>query len=266
MNTNHISWTPRIVLNDLLTRWKLILAAIILGGAAGLVTSLLREPMYNASTLLEVGFDLAIERESAFVLRLRARDRIAGLIFSDGVVMHVIDQLPQTIKTDRNWRLPTNMRQAMKLDPNASGWNLFVTDRDPEVAALVANIWADVATRALAEAGQNAALASELLGGKFELACTQIPEFDPTRVNLGRCKLWLPSMGRPSFDESLREAVNKSRGIPPAISFSVAAEASAQASLELAGSVQLVLAGAISSVTIVMILLATKGLRERNND
>jgi len=148
--------TFQAILAALLRRWKLILFGTVLTGAVALGVSLLQSPTYEAhSTLaiskstvtvsLEESLRTLSEEEQSYLLRrtqdLEARrEALEGLVASASVAERVAERLQGQLPEDLSD--PSSLLKMVSGEAQGDSIVVQVSAGDPEVAALVANAWA----------------------------------------------------------------------------------------------------------------------------
>ena len=245
------SWSPLDLL-PLITRiWFRVLVVVVLGASAGLGLRLLRAPQYESAALLSVRSELYAPGKSSYVVQARARDRVAGIVYSDATLDSAIERLPSSLRDLRRWEHGSDIRDSMRLDRTRQGWNLSVIDTDPQVAALIANAWAEEAVSSLERALVNSRRATKLLGGTFDVKCLGSPALDEKYVVvLGRCSLWSPQTPAVSYTAELRNAVDGSRGVPPDLQIDITERAKASKTPIRWGINEVVVVGILAALAI----------------
>ena len=223
-------FSPLEVFNFALRRWWLIAICVLAGGLLGWGFSHLHAPLYDAQALLVINIDyqqapeLVQKTDDHFT-----EDQIVGAANAVVVSTYVFDQVnaglqAQGIKLD--WEKYTRNLAAER---RRSQFFLRVRDRNPRVAAAVANLWAEKAYAALVEFQQHAVKAKALrtyLAGMS--ACPAPP------ANVSPAPPSLCGNGTPAEIQQAIEAVTAqievetyaSNALVPALVFSLARKAS----------------------------------------
>lgn len=144
----------RLYIEILLRHWKWIVGLTVLAAIAGLVISLLQPTIYEATAVVlatqpryQMQFDPRFEATGQWTPAYKAFPTLAT---SDGILQAVVDShVPSPEASIDNWRLrglAGMVRASSGGDPSLV--LLKVRSRSPTDAAAIANIWADVLTRA----------------------------------------------------------------------------------------------------------------------
>ncbi|MGD0876986.1 MAG: Wzz/FepE/Etk N-terminal domain-containing protein [Anaerolineales bacterium] len=129
-------FSPRDALERAFRRWWVVVIVTVLGGMAGWVFHFFTPPVYEATSVITVNMDFQkrqltqYEEDFAF--------GAAGAIgTSDEVENQIIAQAKRIgipIELDQ-------LQQQMDLERKQSVWELHIRNRNPEIAAKLANLW-----------------------------------------------------------------------------------------------------------------------------
>lgn len=231
---------------EAVARWPLSLALGMTGGLIGLGLSILRPPVYQAAAVIAISMDYARVEPLEEILEDRALDRIWQLMTSDDVLQSVAAELEAGQAPEDVWASVASLRQHLRLEPRLSAWELAAVHPIPEVAALIANTWAEVALEQLDLAYAHAWNAVSLQGGEFELSCLGEIEA-PSPESAVLCLAHGPDL-EPAELERLVSEIEASRGILPLISYELTRVAQAPELPVLWSRSSLVAAGSLSGL------------------
>ena len=218
---NHDPVDSRDLLLRLIRRWPWLLTAIIVGGLLGLGASGLFPPVYEAVAVVGVGVDygrtLPLDDEA---LR-HAFDRAREVFLADETIETVWAAEGQGAQPGS----ANEVRDSLRLSEIGGGWQLGVRDSSPDSAARLANAWASISVDALQAAVGHAWRAADLQSKWFITGCELKPSATPALPAAWACAA-APQEYDPeqALTEIEQEAV-LSRGILPAMSFTVLQEA-----------------------------------------
>ena len=141
------------VFRRLTVGWGIIVALAFLGSLVGYALGHVIRPNYIASAVLNIGFDygrtLPLDEEA---LRY-ANERIREFLLSDEVLTQASAYLPEGVELPPS--IPA-LRSTLRLSQRESSWEMTVTSEDPDLAAALANAWAQAAEERLREAEKHA--------------------------------------------------------------------------------------------------------------
>jgi uncharacterized protein involved in exopolysaccharide biosynthesis len=130
-------------------RWWMIVIIALLGGFFGFFFSILNPPIYEAHSVLIVGNDFtSIDRTTWTDTKSDAVINKSALIVNS---KDVLDQIVTYFKA----KGIIVSSDAFSIARRISKWDLVVQDKDPIVAADVANAWLDLSYKTLDEARQH---------------------------------------------------------------------------------------------------------------
>jgi uncharacterized protein involved in exopolysaccharide biosynthesis len=142
-------FSPREALENAFRHWWVIFLITVLGGIAGWAFHFFNPPVYEATSVITVNMDFQkvhltqYEQDYAFNAAgaIGTSDVVEGQVVTDAKNNGIQIELGQ-------------LQQQMFLERKQSVWELHIQNRNPEIAAKLANLWAQDFTEAL-----NAALA-----------------------------------------------------------------------------------------------------------
>lgn len=216
-------FSPIDSLNNILQNWWLIVVLMIAGGVVGWAYRLSRPPLYEAQAAFYISIDFSITGEMTQFEEDHALSGPANIIYSDDVINRVIANAQAAgIPIDR----PTLLFKS-DFERYQANWYLQVRDPNPEVAATLANLWAEEGLAAIEEAHTQSLNAQTL---QFYLTtlnmCLQTTP--PPEHILDQCNQTdldtIPGTIQES-SASLRQALNASQGLFPALVFNLSESA-----------------------------------------
>jgi hypothetical protein len=154
---NDPEFSPYDPLARILSRWWMVIALLVIGGLVGFGFHLFLPPIYEARAVISVNMDFPkanidqVEEDYAF-------NAASAIIMSSSVRDQVITEAQV-----RGYSItPSIFRNEFNLEGKQSVWELSVRDRDPNTAAALANIWAQISTDALNSALTHALQADQI--------------------------------------------------------------------------------------------------------
>lgn len=251
MDANNDLFINRVVARAM-KRWPVILGLGLLGALVGYIFSLLRSPLYQAKAVLGININYGITEPLELVVEDRVFNRVAGIVVSDSTLDQTLKRLPESLRLERGWTEPGQLYQILRLEQRLAQWNLTAIDRDPEVAFILAQSWADTTLAVLDETYEHAWRAAALMGeDPFTLSCIQVPapEGSPEVFTL-ECAIEPVNLDPVSLTGLLRQEIELSRGMLPNISFELLREAVIPSEPIVWTRGPLILSGAIAGLLI----------------
>lgn len=151
-------FSPLEQFNRFLSHWWLVLVITLLGATGGYLFHLSRSPLYQARASIVFGIDYT---RTGYIPPFNQDQLILSsgqLILSTSVVQATLQQAAaEGIHID-----PATFSSSISLERQGYLWLLGVRNRDPRVAATLANLWAEEAYRQLTAALAHAAAADNL--------------------------------------------------------------------------------------------------------
>jgi hypothetical protein len=233
---------------------------MILGGLIGLGLAYLKVPVYEATAFVQVAFDSNRSLPITSVRRTQGLDQVRALILADDTLLSAMDIVEASEDIGSSMRSPGEFRSLVKLGQSETGFALSVYRDNPDWAAASANAWAQASIEALKEASIHAIKAAELQAQIYQLGCRLelIGGEEESRKAVWECEPALGDLEPENLPQELVSEVIKSRGIVPALTFSLAqtAEAPTQPIRWARGG--LILAGAVLGLFIgIIAIIAT---------
>jgi len=238
----------------LVRKWWILAIGGIVGGLLGLLLGGLRQPIYQAASVLAVNVDYGRTKPLELVVEDRALDRVWALVLSDAVLEATRTRLVESVGEAPDWATLADLRQHIRLDNRLSRWELFGISSTPAHAAAIANAWADVSYQTLVDAQSHAWQAITLQGEAFLVACAQTIPGQAAQV-LWECVASQPGV-RPEDVAALRAEIDASHGILPILTFERIQAATEPDDPTLWGRGGLVLSGALTGMLVALAILA----------
>ncbi len=248
-----------------LAHWWVMVVLMVVGGLGGWVIHLFLPPVFEAGAVVTVSMDFEkreltqFEQDYAFGA---ARDVIA----SNSVMNIVIaDAQSNGYSID-----PARFHRDFYLEGRQSVWELRVRDRDPNIAAALANIWVGAATDAL-----DAALTHSLLADQIQAQITGLENcFAGVTQHAGLIPMDCRGLSLDMIEARLQEKTTalllekkSGLGLISIMTFGQTEAATAPAAPSIYGQAGLVLAGAFIGliVSFWIISLLHQARRDREN-
>jgi len=199
----------------------MLILSMIVGGMLGLVFSLSRPPIYEASAYLQV----SVDRNRALIpddyTLLRAFEKVRLVFLADETLSEVLKRYAASRDTGIPIQDVADLRSSIRLNHREEGFQIFVYADSPEKASDLANLWGEVALTEIREATRHALRAGEyqsaLYGTWCEIASRDV---DSPSQFIWICKYGEGQIDPDKLEEGILEEVQKSRGILPVFSFS----------------------------------------------
>jgi hypothetical protein len=247
---------PIQVYRRLLAGWMWIVGAGVIGGLLGLAVASMRPPLVEAKAVLEIGIDRSRADVPDDITVRQAYDRVRGLLLADDTLQEAL-ALAAERGGGTSGESVRALLERIRLSERPDGWVLAVAGADARETELLAQAWVDVALRQLETAATHATRAAEAQGALFEASCRLVTPEPGSEAALWLCRS-APPTGSDSIPESILSEVEASRGILPAVSYSVlrGAEGTAQPVVWRRGS--LILGGAIVGLLVGCLIVAAR--------
>jgi uncharacterized protein involved in exopolysaccharide biosynthesis len=247
---------PARLLRRLWSKWYWIVLGGIVGGLFGWGLSLARVPEYEASAGLSIGFDYARVNEMDDTVTSYVTLRVRDLLLSDETAQSTLDALDASaLFGDIPGNLP-ELRSRIRLVEDGSRWEIVARARTPDGAAAIANAWADSSLQGLEQAMLHAIRAAEIETAIYRAGCrlTQDPTSPGTVIWL--CEVPDDALRPTDVPEALLSEARLSKGLLPAMSFSLLSRAEPPDRPVLWGRGGLILAGTLLGMWVCVLGLA----------
>jgi len=140
----NLEFSPREALESAFKRWWVIVLLTALGGITGWVFHFFLPPVYEATAVITANMDFQ-QRE----LTQGEEDYAFNAAGAIGTSTGLDDQIISEAQT-RGFSIDFDqLQQQMFIEREQSVWKLHIRNRDPEIAAELANIWAEKFYKAL---------------------------------------------------------------------------------------------------------------------
>jgi uncharacterized protein involved in exopolysaccharide biosynthesis len=134
---NNQEFSPREALEQAFERWWVIVLLTVLGGIAGWIFHFFTPPVYEATSIITVNMDFQkrhltqYEEDYAFNAAgaIGTSDQVENQIIAQAKIRGIPVEIDQ-------------LQQQMFLERKQSVWELHIRNRDPKIAAELANLWA----------------------------------------------------------------------------------------------------------------------------
>ena len=242
---------PHKLLIVMLNRWYLIILFSLLGSLIGFGAARILRPEYEASAIVRIDIDYERLVPLTALQEWRITGTIRALLVSDPVLEEVYAATGDVLG---GTSFP-EFRESITLVDQSDGWRLNTRARDPEAAAHVANVWAEVAIRWLEEAWEHAWNVSQIQGSLLQIGCGPAPEGMVSKWMNWVCPTSAQDIDLESITSELLEEIRLSHGIPAAISFEWISQATPPGASIIWGRGYLILSGAIMGILAAVIFI-----------
>jgi hypothetical protein len=200
-----------------LKRWPLIMLMVVIGAIMGFGISILLPPRYEAAASIAVSVDYGRIEEIDLVTEERILDRVRQLMLSEETFSLVKEKVIVETGLSDDWDGLEKFQKNFRLDARLSKWEMIGIHTNPEMAAVLANIWQEVNLARLDEAMDHAWKAQSLQGVKFNVGCVLLLTGEEDD-SLYRCVTVGPDIST-EVVEKLRHEIDESHGIIPVIQY-----------------------------------------------
>jgi hypothetical protein len=245
-----------------IARWWMMVNLMVAGGSAGWIFHRFYPPVYESKAVITINMDF--EKRQLTQYEEDAAFGAAGSVITSSNVKNLVIAEAQV----NGYSLDlSQIQDHFYLEGRQSVWELRVRDKDPKVAAALANIWAKNAADALNMALDHALLADQLqvqitglenclAGMSGDAATTQL---DCKSLSQDQIRIMVKGL-----KEELVLEKKSSLGIIPIMVISLTEEASSSSKPVIYGQAGLVLAGAF--IGLVISLWVTNTLKVTHHD
>jgi hypothetical protein len=249
---------PVLVYRRLLAGWLWIVTAAMIGGLVGLALSYVRPPLYEASAVIGIGVDRVGSDVPDDITVRQAYDRVRGLLLADDTLAATVDLAAERSGTDSPAESTRALIERIRLSERPDGWILAVVGPDALETERTAQAWADVSLAQLQTASFHAIRAAEWQNVLFEASCELVAPETATETARWLCRSAPPLGDSGTIPASILAEVEASRGILPALTYSVLRGSSGTAQAVVWGRGTLVMGGAIVGLVIGCVVVATR--------
>jgi len=212
---------PKDFLGRMRAKWVLVLMTAIVGGVVGLGLSEIRPPRFQAIAVLGIGIDYGRTLRLDPLTERKALNRVRGLLLSDDTLRGATRRMDDSVEGDEGLYDMSQLRKRVRLGEKGGRWELSVVSARPELAAIAANAWADSALAELDTAVSHAWRVAELQSVIFEVGCRLVSGQVDGAAAVWSCEEESASSELEQINAEVIKEATQSRGILPAISFSM---------------------------------------------
>lgn len=212
---------PKDFLGRMRAKWVLVLMTAIVGGVVGLGLSEIRPPRFQAIAVLGIGIDYGRTLRLDPLTERKALNRVRGLLLSDDTLRGATRRMDDSVEGDEGLYDMSQLRKRVRLGEKGGRWELSVVSARPELAAIAANAWADSALAELDTAVSHAWRVAELQSVIFEVGCRLVSGQVDGTAAVWSCEEESASSELEQINAEVIKEATQSRGILPAISFSM---------------------------------------------
>jgi uncharacterized protein involved in exopolysaccharide biosynthesis len=224
-------------------RWRLVALCVFLGGAAGWVFHLFQPPVYEARAVITAQIDFTQTWELNELEQDQAVGAVMGLFASTPVLQQVIEQAQaRGLGLDR-----LVYGENISVERRRARLELQVRDRDPEKAASLANLWAEIAYQALLDAHVHALRAQAIGQILYPYAGCPTPSPNPEGAEACPPPPWV-GQDPLKLEAELRQELQAGQAILPAMIFDFSEQAAVPAEPVARRADLLALAGALAGL------------------
>lgn len=152
----------RGLLEAIFQHWYLTVVFGLLGALFGYGLSLKNQPVFEATAVMSIGLNFDQTTPLSQYEEDFALGKVAGVVSSDDVLEASIDAFYQQLNIESEQLSVQDFRSMIRLEQKSSRWEFVVSRQDPELAAVIADSWAEAAEKALWEAYGHALRAKDL--------------------------------------------------------------------------------------------------------
>ena len=205
----------------LLARWHWVFGMAMAAGVLGLLLSLFRPVVYQASALVGVDIDRSRAEVPDDVTVRQAYDRVRALLLADDTLQQA---LSGAALAGPELAAPSSIaafRDRIRLTERPDGWELVVLGGSAAEAEGLARAWADASLEQIAAALLHAIRAADWQNVLYEASCLLQPGEPASTSAKWICHSAPPEGGADAIPLSIRAEVEASRGILPAFTYSL---------------------------------------------
>jgi hypothetical protein len=229
-----------IIFRRLVARWYWVLGLAVAGALLGWGLSSIRPPVYQAEANLLIGIDYGRTQPLSEDATREAFLAVQSLLLDDATMKGALASLPPQPSNPQDLPSFRRMIRLQRFDPK---WDLQILSTDPGRAAVLANAWAQSALLQLRDAQTHAWRAAELLGEFYRAGCHLVSGTADAPQPKWVCETQEPSYSPDQAVSGIMAEAAMSRGILPALTFSLQQEAVPPSEPLVFGQRGLILAG-----------------------
>ncbi|HMK08198.1 MAG TPA: hypothetical protein VK449_04115 [Anaerolineales bacterium] len=205
----------------LVDRWYLLVVGGLVGALLGLLVSLMRPPLYEASAVISLAVDRTRAQIPDTITVRQAYDRVRGLLLADDILDQAVALAGANDGAQTPEATAAALRRRLRLSEEPEGWELTVISPSGQEAERLAQAWADSAIEGLTQATAHAIRAAEWQKVLFEASCALATAEPGSSGDTWRCTS-APAQGNPeALPASILAEVEASRGILPVLNYSM---------------------------------------------
>lgn len=246
-------YSPLATLNRALRSWWLIVVFMVLGGGAGWIFQLVRPPVYEAYARLSTNIDFT----RMGMLTDIEQDQVVGMV---GDVITSPTVIEAVVSAARSEGIPIDVPTLKSIfSPGRAFyvWELRVRHENPEIAARLANLWAEYAFSALVDAHVHSLMAASLQRymDSLESCIEQMVVTEPVS---GQCSSWKLKDLQTELEKAsvaVKQEKLASQGIFPGTTFALTEKAEIPVKPVLYGRNQLMLGGGLIGLLLAVWLI-----------
>jgi capsular polysaccharide biosynthesis protein len=205
--------SPLRSIQSILKHWWVLVLLGVLGGGIGWLVHYLRPPLYEAKAVMAFNIDFPSLTDENLSIYIADQTFGAGgaLMFSTSVLEQLVSEA-QSRGIDVN--LTTIVKMVQYPERRQNLWTLRVRHPDPQTAADLANLWAEISYQQLEEAHSHAVRASVLQTYLQALGeCPDPPDLNPPPPAICAGQGGIDRQDLPAIEAELNAEIQASRGI-----------------------------------------------------
>ncbi len=213
------------ILRRILAGWYWITLFAVVGGTIGFLISMAKAPKFQAVAMMDIGYDFSRMVPLNENYQRRSYFRVRDLILADDTLRGAVVLLEEDNYFKSIDDL-SELRSHLRLADYNDHWELSVLWEDPTDAAALANTWSESVVSELERALFHSWRVTQLQSDFYDLGCIFDAEvYDGEPAGVWVCQHEDEALDPDRLVKELIEEVQLSRGILPALSFSVLAKA-----------------------------------------
>ncbi|MEJ5200930.1 MAG: hypothetical protein WHV66_01745 [Anaerolineales bacterium] len=236
-------YAPLTTLDRALRNWWIIVICVVLGGGIGWIIHSFRLPVYEAHARLSTNIDFT----RMGLLTDIEQDQVVGMV-GDVITSPAVFEAVASAARDEGIHVDaTTLKSSFFPGRAFYVWELRVRHENPEIAARLANLWAEQAFSALVDAHVHSVMAASLQRymDALESCLEQMVVAEPVNV---QCSSWRLDELQDELEKAsiaVKEEKLASQGIFPGTTFALTEKAETPVKPVLYGRNQLMLTGGL---------------------